>query len=136
MAEVEVVSTDKKRGRPRKEVVEAVKDVVVDGGDTVKTTFEKAKDAVVNAVKLDSTTVDGLKKLGYGVAVAAADAAVIHLKDNLVTVNFGQFNSLVQTLSAVLLGELRNVLHGGSISSATVLEAVNTVLSEPEEKKE
>lgn len=138
MSETEAVKG--KRGRPKKEAtVETVAEVD-------KGFFGKAKDSIMSLVPaMNATNKDAFKKLGVGAAVAGADAALVYVKDNISTVNFGGLDALVKSLLVVGIGEARNMLRGGPVSADVFLEAVQTELgkleklaedTEDEEKKD
>lgn len=140
MAELEVKP---KRGRPKKS--DAPKPEVAPEPTPVaeapvveetKGLLGRAKDAVMAAVPtFDAATSEQLKTFGKGVAVAAADAALVYVKDNVGTLNFGKFDAFAKTLLVVGVGELRNLLHGGPVSTDVFFEAVETELSKAKAAK-
>lgn len=69
-------------------------------------------------------SLEDVQKLGKGMVISAADAALVHLGDNIASVNFGTWTPLVVTIVTVMVREARNLLHGGKVSDGTKVEAV------------
>lgn len=131
MAEAEAKA---KRGRPKKSAEVAPEPTPVENN---KSLLDKAKDAVWAAVPaFDAATSEQLKTFGKGVAVAAADAALLYVKDNVGTLNLGRMDSFAKTLIVIGVGELRNLLHGGPVSADVFFEAVETELGKAKAARE
>lgn len=69
--------------------------------------------------------------LAKGIAVSALDAALVYGGDNLGKVNFGSWNPMVISIGGLVLGQLRNLLHGGSVNADELLKALDTDMSPP-----
>lgn len=110
-------------------------------GPAAESVIQAAKDAVSEGFALPEFSISPevraqLLKLAKGTGVASADAALVYLGDNLATVNFGKWKPLVVTLSAVLVREVRNVLHGGNVSDGFRPEALDVQLPEKQEESQ
>jgi hypothetical protein len=69
-----------------------------------------------------------LMDLATSTGVAAADAALVHVGDNIKNVDFGRYSATVALLAGLAIRELRNVLHGGAVSDEVFLEALKVVV--------
>ncbi len=96
--------------------------------------YHKVKEMVKSTAAtlgVSGVTVDQVQELAKGVAIAAADAGLVYLGDNVSKVDFGTWTPLVVTVTTVIVREARNFLHGGKLVSDVKMEAIQPVQPEP-----